>query len=108
MIEERGLDEKGADEIGKYVQLNGGSALIEKLLADEKLKEIPSVVSALDSMKILLKYCGIFGLEDKIKFDLSLARGLDYYTGSIIEAVLKGIKFNVFIDKKKLISFPVV
>ena len=27
----------------------------------------------------------------QIEFDLSLARGLDYYTGIIFEAVLKGI-----------------
>lgn len=107
MIEERGLEEKVADEIGEYVQLNGGPELIEKLLADERLKVIPSVVSALDSMKVLLKYCGIFGLEDKINFDLGLARGLDYYTGSIIETVLKGIKLNVFFFQEKIISFSV-
>lgn len=101
MIEERGIDEIVADKIGEYVQLNGGLELIEKLLTDEKLKEIPSVVSALDCMKILFKYCRIFGLEDKIKFDLSLARGLDYYTGSIIEAVLKGI-FLLAKKRKKL------
>jgi len=29
---------------------------------------------------------------DKISFDLSLARGLDYYTGLIFEAVLVGSK----------------
>lgn len=98
MIEARGLDEKVADRIGEYVQLNGGPELIDKLLAAEKLKEMPSVVNALDSMKILFKYCQIFGLEDKIKFDLSLVRGLDYYTGPIIEAVYKGfLELNVFL-----------
>jgi histidyl-tRNA synthetase len=41
-------------------------------------------------MKLLFKYCELFGVLDKVIFDLSLARGLDYYTGVIYEAVLKG------------------
>jgi histidyl-tRNA synthetase len=32
----------------------------------------------------------IFIIFLKIEFDFSLARGLDYYTGVIFEAVLKG------------------
>ena len=32
----------------------------------------------------------IFFYNCQIKFDLSLARGLDYYTGMVFEAVLKG------------------
>lgn len=40
-------------------------------------------------MRLLLQYCEVFNLKDKIIFDLSLARGLDYYTGVIYEAVLK-------------------
>ena len=31
-------------------------------------------------------------LHWQVSFDLSLARGLDYYTGVIYEAVLKGVK----------------
>jgi len=29
-----------------------------------------------------------FGCIDKVSFDMSLARGLDYYTGVIYEAIL--------------------
>ena len=41
-------------------------------------------------MKTFLKYCELFGCADVVSFDLSLARGLDYYTGIIYEAVLLG------------------
>merc|ERR1712010_332841 len=44
----------------------------------------------LEEMKLLLKYCDIYGCGDSVSFDLSLARGLDYYTGVIYEAVLGG------------------
>ncbi|XP_055915049.1 histidine--tRNA ligase, cytoplasmic isoform X1 [Eupeodes corollae] len=89
MIEEKGLDEVSADKIGEYVQLSGGVELVDKLLEDEKLKSIKSAVNGLEGMKLLLKYCNAMGLSKRICFDLSLARGLDYYTGVIYECVLK-------------------
>lgn len=89
MIDEKGLDESVADKIGEYVRLSGKQDLVEKLLNDEKLKKIASAVEGLEGMKLLLKYCDIFGVSDHVIFDLSLARGLDYYTGVIYEAVLK-------------------
>ena len=39
-------------------------------------------------MELLFTYLEAFGCLDKISFDFSLARGLDYYTGLIYEAVL--------------------
>lgn len=96
MIVEKGLDEISADKIGEYVQLSGGIDLIDKLLNDAKLKVVQSAVKGLESMKLLLKYCNIMGLKNEILFDLSLARGLDYYTGVIYEAVLKSMFFFKF------------
>lgn len=87
---EKGLDEETANKIWEYVQHNGGIELVDKLLEDEKLKNVPSAVQGLEEMRLLLKYCNIFGVGNQISFDLSLARGLDYYTGVIYEAVLKG------------------
>ncbi|XP_005179208.1 histidine--tRNA ligase, cytoplasmic isoform X2 [Musca domestica] len=89
MIDEKGLDAAAADQIGEYVQLSGGSELVEKLLADPKLKAVPAAMKGLEGMQLLMKYCTSMGLANKISFDLSLARGLDYYTGVIYECVLK-------------------
>uniref|UniRef100_A0A034WFZ7 histidine--tRNA ligase n=1 Tax=Bactrocera dorsalis TaxID=27457 RepID=A0A034WFZ7_BACDO len=89
MIEEKGLDAVAADKIGEYVRLSGGIELVAQLQADEKLKSVSSAVKGLESMQLLLKYCDAMGLSPKISFDLSLARGLDYYTGVIYECVLK-------------------
>ena len=38
-------------------------------------------------MTLLASYVEAFGIADKISFDLSLARGLDYYTGLIYEVI---------------------
>uniref|UniRef100_A0A8D8BJR4 histidine--tRNA ligase n=2 Tax=Culex pipiens TaxID=7175 RepID=A0A8D8BJR4_CULPI len=89
MIDEKGLDGAIADKIGEFVRLSGGVDLVDKLAADENLKNIKSAVEGIEDMRLLLQYCAVFGLQDQIIFDLSLARGLDYYTGVIYEAVLK-------------------
>lgn len=38
-------------------------------------------------MNTLYDYLDIYGISQKMSFDLSLARGLDYYTGIIYEAI---------------------
>ncbi|XP_023934272.2 histidine--tRNA ligase, cytoplasmic isoform X1 [Bicyclus anynana] len=88
MINEKGVTPEAADRIGEYVRLNGSSELADKLLQDEKLSKNKSAVEGLEGIKLLLHYCELYGIKDKILFDLSLARGLDYYTGVIYEAVL--------------------
>ncbi|XP_018048007.1 PREDICTED: histidine--tRNA ligase, cytoplasmic isoform X2 [Atta colombica] len=90
MTDEKGLDEHIADKVGKYVSQSGGVELIAELRKDKELMKQSIAVQGLDSMELLLKYCGIYKILDKIKFDLSLARGLDYYTGVIYEAILCG------------------
>ncbi|KAF8274304.1 hypothetical protein EI94DRAFT_1714110 [Lactarius quietus] len=61
-MKEKGLDAACADKIGEYVKHKDGDPF-----------------SFLDAYKI----------ADKISFDLSLARGLDYYTGLIYEAIVE-------------------
>lgn len=41
-------------------------------------------------MKLLFMYMNVLNVTKHTSFDLSLARGLDYYTGLIYEAVLEG------------------
>ncbi|XP_064314859.1 histidine--tRNA ligase, cytoplasmic-like isoform X1 [Phalacrocorax carbo] len=88
MVGEKGLSPEAADYIGEYVQLHGGLDLIERLLQDPKLSQNKLAKEGLGDMKLLFEYLTLFGITGQISFDLSLARGLDYYTGVIFEAVL--------------------
>uniref|UniRef100_A0A673LFA3 histidine--tRNA ligase n=1 Tax=Sinocyclocheilus rhinocerous TaxID=307959 RepID=A0A673LFA3_9TELE len=69
MVNEKGLSEDVANRIGEYVNV------------------FPLVFSYI-YMKLLFSYLELFQVTDKVVFDLSLARGLDYYTGVIYEAIL--------------------
>lgn len=42
----------------------------------------------LEELETLLEYAQTFGIADKIKIDLSLVRGLEYYTGAVFEISL--------------------
>lgn len=92
MVEEKGLTPETADSIGSFV-LNKGRPL--EMLAKLKQKDSSFLkhdgsVLALQELETLFNYLNQSSCLDKISFDLSLARGLDYYTGVIYEAVFKG------------------
>lgn len=87
MVEVKGLDPAVADKIGILVQKKGQFELIEELEKSD-LGLNKSAAAGLADMKLLLEYCQLFGCLDHVSFDLSLARGLDYYTGTIYEAIL--------------------
>jgi len=89
MVEEKGLDADAADRIGGYVRMSGGLELVDKLLESD-LGKNKTAKQGLEDMKLLLRYCDIYNCGSNVSFDLSLARGLDYYTGVIYEAVLVG------------------
>merc|ERR1719320_1293694 len=90
MVDEKNLDPKAADMIGQYVVHKGSTEAIDELLTDATLSAQKAAVEGLTELKLLLKYCQLYGIQDKVVFDMSLARGLDYYTGVIYEAVLTG------------------
>ena len=90
MTEEKGLDGEVADRIGEYVVQKGGQDLLAKLQKDERLTSNESAKAGLSDMDLLFTYLQSFDVLDRISLDMSLARGLDYYTGVIYEVVTEG------------------
>ncbi len=90
MVEEKGLEANVADKIEEFVTLKGGRDLLEKLKADERLMGNANAKAGIEDMALLMDYLEAFDVLDKMWFDLSLARGLDYYTGVIYEVITEG------------------
>jgi len=104
MVEEKKLDEVAADKIGSFVNgMSGGLELVDKLLESD-LGKNKSATSGLEGMRQFLKYAEMYGCKDVVSFDMSLARGLDYYTGVIFEAVLLSGEEGVKDEKGETIS----
>lgn len=92
LVKEKGLTLEVAEKIGSFVKKRGCAF---DVLSDLKVEGSPflqndGAVHALNELEILFKALKAANSLDKIVFDLSLARGLDYYTGVIFEAVTKG------------------
>ncbi|EFX06651.1 histidyl-tRNA mitochondrial precursor [Grosmannia clavigera kw1407] len=91
MVEEKGLAEVVADQIGDYVKHSGDIATVVALLrADARLAADPNIQQGVADMELLATYLDAFGVpSSQISFDLSLCRGLDYYTGLIFEVIVR-------------------
>jgi histidyl-tRNA synthetase len=91
-VDEKGISNETADAIGNLVKTRGHPLEVLKELrkTGSKFMENEGSVVALKELDILFQALEKANAVDKIVFDLSLARGLDYYTGVIYEAVFKG------------------
>lgn len=89
MINEKGLPEESADKIGLYVRNSGQPmTLLKKLIDENTFGEHVGALTALGELKTLFSFLESMDSIQYLSFDLSLARGLDYYTGVIYEVVL--------------------
>ena len=88
LIDEVGVSGENADEILKFIAISGSNRQVLSALEtytgrsevfDEGLEQLRSVV----------KYLSAFGVpEENFAVDLTIARGLDYYTGTVYETTL--------------------
>ncbi len=91
-LKEIGVDEQAIDRILKFIEIDGTTD--EKIA---KLKELDikeeMFVEGLAELEQVVKYIRVFGVPDThFKIDLTIARGLDYYTGTVYETFLNDYK----------------
>jgi histidyl-tRNA synthetase len=89
-------------ELSKYVQDKDSALKLLDLVslkssaedilkhASNYLKKKPEGIKGCAALKSILDYSKPFGYYDYIVIDLTLARGLDYYTGPVYEVSAKG------------------
>lgn len=86
------VPEESINKIMQFIKIDGTT--------DEKLQKLQSLGIENDTYKLgveelgeVVKYIRLFGIEDKnFVIDLSIARGLDYYTGTVYETFLNGYR----------------
>jgi len=88
LIEQKGLTVEMTDKLHKFVQFQGKPWELLQRLKDEAVFEgHESGTETIAEMELLFGYLEAMGDLVHFSFDFSLARGLDYYTGLIYEAV---------------------
>lgn len=85
LVEDIGLSEQDADEILRFIAIRGTNAeVLERLEAYRGRDE--AFDTGLDELTTVTKYLAAFGVpEENFAVDLTIARGLDYYTGTVYE-----------------------
>ena len=78
----------------KLLDMLGINGAPEEVLSQAKimLQEYPEGIKGVEALEDLYEYAKGYGYSDMIRVDLSLARGLDYYTGPVFELIAKGFE----------------
>ncbi|GKT24323.1 Histidine--tRNA ligase, cytoplasmic [Aduncisulcus paluster] len=88
MIHQRNIPAEAADIIGKLIHTSGSPMdVLKEVREDGRFDGHEGAQKALNDMELLFGYLKGLGTLCDVTFDLTLARGLDYYTGVVIEAV---------------------
>lgn len=87
-LAERGIDEKGIATIEPVLTLSGTTE--EKLAAMKGILATSEAgLKGVAELEELFGYIAVAGIKQEVEIDLSLARGLNYYTGAIFEVKAK-------------------
>ncbi|QZT38151.1 histidine--tRNA ligase [Halosquirtibacter xylanolyticus] len=85
---EKGISESAVEKLQPILQLSGTN--------QEKLTQIEEVIGSsevgmkgIEELREIFGYLTLFDLDVEIELDLTLARGLNYYTGAIFEVKAK-------------------
>ena len=91
-LEELGVEKENIESIINFIEINGTTD--EKLSKLEELNITNEVFTkGLQELKEVVKYIRFFNVpEENFKIDLTIARGLDYYTGTVYETFLNEYK----------------
>ena len=86
--EEIGLTDDQAVEILRFIDITGSNAEVLAALEGYRGRD-PMFDEGLDELSTVVRYLSAFGVpEANFAVDLTIARGLDYYTGTVYETTM--------------------
>ena len=88
LTEDVGLTAEQADEIMRFISITGSNRqVLDALAAYQGRHELFD--QGLEELNTVTRYLSAFGVpEENFAVDLTIARGLDYYTGTVYETTL--------------------
>ena len=89
-LSERGISQESIERLIPILEINGSTQ--ERIAAlSEILKEVETGAKGVAELEEVISGINNLGLKADIELDVSLARGLNYYTGTIIEVKAKDV-----------------
>lgn len=88
LLMDEGITSSAADEILAFTKISGSNQEVLAALSSYKGKN-ETLDAGICELSLLTRYLEAFGVpEDHFSLDLTIARGLDYYTGTVYETVM--------------------
>lgn len=85
---EIGIDKVKFEQIKNFIMFDGNNDSTLEFLRNLDIDNV-NFKTGLDELKTVTHYIEVFGVpKDNFKIDLTIARGLDYYTGTVYETFL--------------------
>lgn len=92
-LSEKGLSDESIEKLTPIFNLIGSNSRkiseLRKILADSETGQ-----KGLDELSTIFSYLSHLKLKNTVEFDKTLARGLNYYTGAILEVKAKNVKIG--------------
>lgn len=93
-LEGRGVSSTAIEKINPLFELSGSNTEKLELLKDF-LKDSETGLKGIEELEFVIRQAEELGLEKaKLEFEVTLARGLNYYTGAIFEVVTNEVKMG--------------
>ncbi len=91
-LKENGLSDEAISKLQPLISLSGSNH--EKLdIIENLLKESDAGEKGIEELRFILTTLEGCGLKNEVQFDITLARGLNYYTGAIFE--VKALDYQI-------------
>lgn len=92
-LKEREISDAAIEKLMPILHLSGGNR--EKIaVLREVLAESSTAIRGLDEVEFILDKLALTPLKNELELNLTLARGLDYYTGAIFEVKAVGVEMG--------------
>ncbi len=88
-LKEKLNDEKKIEKVLEFIKTKGDVGVLDKI---EKIVDTELGKTAIKELREIIDFVKAFGYDKNVQIDLSLIRGLEYYTGTVIEVAVGGGK----------------
>lgn len=90
----KGVSQEAIDKIQPFLELSGNfeekTSALKNILANSE-----TGLKGVEELEFIYNYCKDLNCDSNLELDVTLARGLNYYTGAIFEVVSEGFKGSI-------------
>ena len=92
-LREKGIPDFAIEKVSFLFETNRSSEETLQLLK-KHFEGIETGIEGVEELEFVIQQCKNLGIADQLVFDITLARGLDYYTGAIFEVKAQQVEMG--------------